>query len=377
MKWLIPIIFIVSCAHDSGWKKSELERMTYPSSQWSADDLGSYPSAEKKDLLKTFAPNFYRHSADCGAMDFYQQYGKIAKLVNKKSVLPLTQLNLKRRERSLETKVILTQEPKCLSHKRPPLYASEWKEQIPLGGRKYLKLNVLRYSFSFFKTNLPKVQSPFLKARTLFAEKEKWHFLNLHSAVYFLMDQDQKPIVVVLAQHNYFRTYLIGRDVTLEQAREICLAERSYAPYFCHLKGKQSASMSNKDFDWVVTQEAPPLLALWDLIPPKSKRKKLNYRIEFLASRDPLLTSWISLAPAEQNWFAVPYFQHPAPAGMKLYTHPDLAPVWKTAAYYYFDPYNEKILEQQRDFDQPLQRKSIYKFNSIRFFKALKKMTRF
>ncbi len=350
--------------------------MTYPNSQWTAEDFGKKPSAKDQKLLSKWAPEFWISKKSCGPMDFYQQF--VPKLqTDRKGKAVVTKAFLKEFERDLTLKWKLKDPPDCLESANPPLYSQVFSEKWTVSGKSY-DLKVLKYSFSFYKSGLPEYFGPLSSALSLFVDTTLWHYLDLHGATFVLL-VGGKPVSLVLAQHNHFRSYVIGLDVSAPSSTKICFSNYSNEPYLCDklpksLKLPTAANM--KSMEWIVSERSSPTIPAWDGFASVQERQKINYKLNFLTTRDPIITSWNRLGPGLKILGLFPSFYRKAPPGMAIFNTPALKELHKTAEYFYFDPKNKKLFQAHaqgfKDFMNP-DIDEVLKQNSKRMHKNLVK----
>ena len=75
----------------------------------------------------------------------------------------------------------------------------------------------LKYNFVFPISGLPAKPGLIKTALARLAgDPERWHELDIHGAVTVALaqrkDGEYKPVALILAQHNHFRTYLYGAE---------------------------------------------------------------------------------------------------------------------------------------------------------------------
>lgn len=379
IRMLVPFLFVASCASgDKADYKTLFEKLTYPGEEWSELDYGSVPSSSDKELLAKYNPLFWIPDKACGPMDFYRQY--VPRLVSevKGQHIRGSRQSLKTYERVLSVKWEIESPPDCVESKTPPLYAYAWDEtMIGEDGATSYPIKVLKYAFAFYKSGLPSKQPTLLKLGRVLGNPNRWHYLDIHGAVFILLNQRQEPFALVLAQHNHFRTYVVGHDIESADKLNICYAKRSNEPYLCDENQKSHPTAPTfRNMEWIITGKNKPFLGAWDVLPSEDKRTRVNYTLEYLPSRDPLITSWNSLGPDIKIWGLFHSFFRNAPPGMAIYNLPDLKPVWKTAQAFYFDPNNKEVFrlhyKNSKDFFntdvQP-----VLDHNAKFFFKSLKR----
>lgn len=352
-KYLLAAITVlpsVAASCGSAGEKSAFEeiyeKLTYPSSEWSKDDFGVLATKEERELLADHAPQFWLSKDACAPMDYYQQFVPNLRFVNASKNVQVSRAVIKATERDFSGAFEFSNPPDCIESMNPPLYSYSWQENMLLSNGNNVPVTILKYAFSFYKSGLPAEQALVQKIGVVLGDQDHWHFLDIHGAAFYLLDEEGKIITVVLAQHNHFRSYIVGGDIDLESAKNICFSIRSNEPYFC--KDEQQVlptAPTFSDMRWVITAKDRPLMGAWDVIPSKKDRRNIDYRLEFLSSRDPLITSWRELGPNIKVWGLFPTFFRNSPPGMAVYNVPDLKPIWKTAQYFYFDPSNSNVFD--------------------------------
>ena len=157
--------------------------------------------------------------------------------------------------------------------------------------------------------------------------------------------------------------------------QRLCYAIRSNEPYICQANETYERTTANpKDIDWVISGSKQPNFAGYDIVPGNNDGFKMTTRLEYLPSKDPLITSWINLGPNLRLFGMINSSFRDAPAGMAIYTTPKLKEVWKNGSVFYFDKDNKMIFEEHRenwkDFDR-VTIEPVFSHNAKRFSKIL------
>ena len=127
----------------------------------------------------------------------------------------------------------------------------------------------------------------------------------------------------------------------------ICYSKRSNEPYICeHKENYQRTASDYRDISWIISGYKEPNFAGYDIVVGKLNGVKINSKLQFLPSKDPLITSWVPLGPNLKILGFIRSMYRDAPPGMAIYTTPKLKEVWKTAEYFYFDKKNKKVFEE-------------------------------
>jgi len=198
-------------------------------------------------------------------------------------------------------------------------------------GIKKMPLIILKYNFAFTYSGVPAEIGGIKEAiLSLFMDPGKVHELDIHGAIHIILDAKQRPLVLLLAQHNYFRSYVFGKDIAEmpgDNRVKVCFALRSNEPYPCP-SGKaplRRRTVGNPvNMSYVINGTDRPFLSGEDLVfGPESGARAVPYRLKFLPHKDPLYVSWIPLGAKEKILFFDSYYRK-GPPGMDMNTWPRL-----------------------------------------------------
>lgn len=210
-----------------------------------------------------------------------------------------------------------------------------------LKGIKEFPIIVLKYNFAFPFSGAP-AELGFLKESflRLFADPVRFHELDIHGSVQVILDKEKKPIILLLAEHNYFRSYVIGKDVPLpgDGRIPVCFAERSNEPYLCPAGAEPELhrTVGNPMYmSYVIGGGPAPITSGLDRVYGlKSWGRPVRYELKFLPARDPLYVSWIPLGDRKKILFFKTFYRN-GPPGMDLNTHPELKLYGDMAQFWY------------------------------------------
>lgn len=380
----------------SDWSIEEkrwLLSLTYPDED--KNDFGKEISESDRALLKRFKPEIFVSPHGLLPVDFYRFY------------LPNTVVrdicNNRRIVRRSPTREFLKsiERNRCyyLDYTGPPFPCKECSDYIATGyGRvfrevasfrvsdtdiKEIPIVVLKYSFAFPYSGLP-ARLGFLKeaAVRIVADPERWHELDIHGAIHIILNRSLKPMVLLLAQHNHFRSYVIGRDINLTQDGRIsiCFAERSNEPYPCP-EGKKPiyyrAVGNPANIPYVIDGTSKPMFSGEDMVyGPYGGGEKVIYILSFLPDKDPLYVSWIPLGDRQSVPFLGEFYRK-GPPGMDLNTWPELKRYGDIMQFWYLRDGSHEDAKFMKDsmkgfFDVDFDR--ILKRNGRRLYYILKEM---
>ncbi|MEW6683350.1 MAG: hypothetical protein AB1451_10580 [Nitrospirota bacterium] len=246
------LMAVPASAEPASWPADALaffEPLTYPSSEWRADDFGEETPEADRAFLERFQPRVFIAPRGIPPIDFYRDYlpQTVVRDLKKRVVRERPdRTSLKQIERNprfnldFQGDIAPCRGAGCRDH-RAVVYGRLYREtmQAPPGDEpaRAMEVLILKYNVAFAASGLPARLAWYqgVVAR-LIGDLNTWHELDIHGAVHVLLKSgEERPFAVVLAQHNHFRTYLIGRDLTwpTDDHLSVCYAERSNEPYLC------------------------------------------------------------------------------------------------------------------------------------------------
>lgn len=379
------------CAAETQWDPRYLEflePLTSPMADWNSTDFGSEISERDRELLKKYRPHIYIAPQSFGPINFYEDYlpHTVLKDKNGKPIArPPSREVLKKFERSYgasldyQGKLNFCRGKNCLE-KKTTLYGRVFYESMNSWPNTQTRdVIILKYSPVFPVSGLPKkikwwkAMGANLASRTL----DDWHELDIHGAIHIICDaKTEKPIVLLLAQHNHFRSYVIQGDS--KENLHICFAERSNEPYICP-PGKNPQIFNTvgdpRKFRWVILGEKEPLEGGQDVVyGPGAGAVKINYDLEFLPGLDPLYVSWIPLGQVRKIWGIFNSFSRTGPPGINMNTWPVLKKYSDMAQLWYFKEGDKKavtLLEEAFKSFFELDPKAVLEYHSPTFWEDL------
>ncbi|MGI9338940.1 MAG: hypothetical protein ACR2P4_10585, partial [Gammaproteobacteria bacterium] len=172
------------------------------------------PNARERLLLARHKPRlFLSPLADVnnGPLDFYADYIAAGHLTTGEGMRIISPdaktLNAHRND----ARALFVHSPKKQSA-MPAGYGGVYNAVLDLPGIGKTPLTFLSYHFVFRHSGLPAGVGGFLRdAANFAADAEDWHQLDHYTAVYIAL-HNEKPVAMILQQHNYLRSYLINDD---------------------------------------------------------------------------------------------------------------------------------------------------------------------
>lgn len=320
--------------------------LTYP--DFDPDDLGKETTDEDKALLEKFKPEIFISPKGIMPIDFYKDYlphtvliDKTGRIIKKKP----SRKYLKQMERKQGYCLSFEGSLADLRNGRRVAYAQVIRENVLLRKNKSEAveepMTFLRYNFVFPISGLPAKLKWYKEiGARLLGDPELWHPLDIHGAIHIVLNRHGKPIVLILAQHNYHRTYLFKKDLPMPENNrvQISFAERSNEPYPAHAGNKPEyyrAADTPVQIEYILTGKNPSITTSEDRVYGTRGAQHIEYELEFLPEKDPLYTSWIPLGDRLKLFYFFDSWYRRGPPGMDLRTWPRLKKYGELMQFWY------------------------------------------
>lgn len=361
----LVIFLIATTAEAPAWNEHEKAwflSLTYPDER--PGDFGVAATAEERALLERFKPRVIVSERGLFPVDFYRFYlpNTVVRDSSRGGRIVATSPSreyLKRIERDRHYYLDYTgpltpcEGNDCQQHEATG-YGRVYREIARFRtdeGIMEFPIIVLKYNFAFPFSGLPSrlgfLRESFMR---LFFDPVRFHELDIHGAVQIILNESERPVVLLLSQHNHSRSYLIGRDVPWpgDGPMEVCFAERSNEPYPCPEGAKprfHRAVANPANMAYVIDGRKRPLVSGEDKVCGlRSCGREVKYRLEFLPDRDPLYVSWIPLGERRR-------FYRSGPPGMNMNTWPALRKYGDIMQFWYWrDGSDEDASLMERSF---------------------------
>ena len=340
------------------------------------------PTTKKdRELLENFRPRFILPPGGSYPMDFYRDYlpytvlrswpGKkvIAMDVNKGL---LQKYRVDRgayldfdtgQYRSDGMDIRRTEEsPSSDLDRVPAVYGRVYREKVSFqdskGGMEDHALTFLKYNLLFATSGLPAELSAWSRLLLTLGgfDRDDWHVLDNFVAVHVVLDENEDPIAVVLAQHNHHRSYLLGWDIPLPQdgrtAFDIALRSNEIYP-----ASDSPDAVSHRVIRWslyldyLLSGENGPNLKGTDVTRGiNAGGEEFDYDLKILSPCDPLYTSEMLLG--QPRPFLGMYLGRDGPPGSDYYNTPKLLPMGNMLKFAYLkdgDPQDIALVRKAID----------------------------
>jgi hypothetical protein len=221
--------------------------------------------------------------------------------------------------------------------KTPVVYGRIYRERVTFsnsrGETTVRSLIFLKYTVVFAVSGLP-AGLPWIYdegLRLLGLNPEDWHQLDNFCAVHVVLDEGEQPVAVLLAQHNYHRTYLVGRDIPLPADGRMIFAAAQRSNELYPDTG-EAVPVFHRAIPWplyteyLLSGQARPWFAADDLTyGQRAGGEEVEYELQFLDPCDPFYTSRCMLGAYRPFWGIE--IGRNGPPGADYYTLPELIPL--------------------------------------------------
>ncbi|PCI39100.1 MAG: hypothetical protein COB53_03745 [Elusimicrobia bacterium] len=349
--WALFLFSTVAFAEEEFDSVAWSEALTYKQAEWSADDFGKKASRSDRELLNRYKPRVYLAPGQIPPVDFYRYYLPKTVVRNGKendSVVmhapDRTQLKSIERRLDLYLDYQGPDSPcgqECRDYKTVA-YGRVYQESMVLpGSERPVPVAVLKYSFVFLYSGLPS-KTGWLRelGAGLIGDRERWHELDIHGAIHVVLGPKKKPVALLLAQHNHFRSWVFGQDIPLpkDSRAQVCFASRSNEPYLCphgDVPEYHNTTGDPAKIEWLLLGRNRPVASGQDGVwGPLGGATELAYDVEFPMTRDPLYVSWMPLgARGKILWWDS--WEKTGPPGIDMNTWPELQKYSDIAQFWY------------------------------------------
>ena len=250
------------------------------------------PTPREQELLKKYYPRLYTPQGYPGPIDFYRDYIAQGKLVNGEGELVSNEVTPELLNRYKNTRGIQFIHQDKGIRTTPAVYGRVDYDTLTITKDNQVQeypFTYLSYHFVFRTSGLPagmpKWQTFFID---LFLSMKDWHQLDHYTAVTMILDEGEKPVAVMMQQHNYMTTYLIGQDVELPSDKrvgiDVAIGSNELYPHEPgRVKRRAASFLSPGIASYVILGGKKPLMAAEDVT---EGVQEVAYNLEFLPQTD-------------------------------------------------------------------------------------------
>ncbi len=314
--------------------------------------------AEELSLLQKYHPDIHIAYGSARPVDFENFYLKYSALKKGRKIIkpaPISAQDIKavENDRDYHSDYIgLHQIMEASAPIDAPVYGRIYHETLPAYeplGLPEKDVLVLKYGAVFTASGLPLGLSAMQNFfANLSGDTTIWHELDIHGAIKIILDrQTLEPMIVILAQHNYFRSYIIGADVTIPANGHlpICYAARSNEPYLCPAKTMRYPTIGDpSNLEFVLTGNNKPFLdGGYDIVSSATESQQMQVWIHQLSAEHPLYTSRIAMGDIRKLFGIIPTWFRRGSPGADLYAPKNMRDYVDLARVFYLQEGDAKI----------------------------------
>lgn len=251
------------------------------------------PDAQQRALLERFRPRFMLSGGHPGPIGFYEDYVARGRLLDGDGrVIANTVSREVLNSHKDDPRAVFEHGPQDGAAPTPVVLARVDRASLAIGGRAH-RLTFLTYHMVFRHSGLPAGLPPWLEwpARAL-ADPRDWHQLDNYAAASVVLDEEGRPVALMLQQHNYLRTHLVGESMLwpADGRPRIDVAVRSNELYL-HEPGRTRRRavrfLEKGAFLYMLDAGSKPLLNGDDITDPA---READYELGFLPPSDAFYT---------------------------------------------------------------------------------------
>ena len=251
----------------------------------------SLPTAAEQALLEKYRPRLFIAAGEEGPLDFYADYitQGCLQIADQPPDCKVDQAKLNAVKADPVATFTHLPEVKPVT---PVGYGSIYRAPVELDGLTPVQRNwtFLRYHYAFRSSGIAvgvKNIEAFLM--DLVGDLKDWHQLDHYTAVVIVLNENERPVLVMLQQHNYMHTYLIGQDpafpATGPALVDVAMRSNEMYPHRPEPTMHRAASfLSGATAAWLAgTSDDKPMLGTFDGTYPD---QEIDYELTYLRPDD-------------------------------------------------------------------------------------------
>lgn len=264
--------------------------------EWYAGNppLSTPADAAERALLERYRPRFFLAPDAEGPIDFYRDYIAQGRLRAGSGAVVSEQvtralLNAHKRD----PRAVFVHVPRPGAATRATSYARLDRADVDLGEAGMRRFTFLTYHLVFRRSGLPAGLDGLREfAVSLVADPADWHQLDHYTAASIVLDEAERPIALMLQQHNNLRTHVFFETAPLPRdcRAEVDVAIRSNE-LFAHAperRRRRAVDFTTPDkLRYLIGFAAAPWNAADDIT---EGARELDYALEFLPPDDAFYT---------------------------------------------------------------------------------------
>ncbi len=251
------------------------------------------PDAATRQLLQRHKPRLFIAEGQEPPLHFYDDYIAHGTLTPSEGE-PITAVDQARlNAHKTDPGAIFVHAPPAEPEITPTAFAKAetWPVRLPAAqGDGWLERDwtFLSYYFAFRSSGLPAgLPQPLRGGLGLLGWLEDWHQLDHYTHAVVVLDSREEPVAVLLQQHNYLHSFVVGEGITLDDGRPVLDAARYSNELYPHnpdeTRHRAVRFLSPDTVDYLVAGRDRPLLAADEITQPD---REVSYELAFPAPAD-------------------------------------------------------------------------------------------
>jgi hypothetical protein len=247
------------------------------------------PSPGERALLERHRPRFMLPEGHPGLIDFYRDYVAGSTLRTARggpAPGPVDRAGLNRHADDPEA--VLEHRAPRIPALRGTVYGRADPVRLRAAGRTR-RLTVLSWHAVFRASGLPAgLSGPVGWVAGLVADPHDWHQLDHYTAASLVLDSRLRPVALMLQQHNYTRTYLLGESLELpadgRPRLDVAVRSNELYPHRAGAHWRRAVRFADANgVRYLMGFAGEPLMAARDLT---DGVREADYGLEFLSTDD-------------------------------------------------------------------------------------------
>lgn len=252
------------------------------------------PNYEERGLLERHRPRLYLPPGHEGLIDFYRDYITSGRLYDGDGNLVSEDVTQGLLNRYADDPLAhFMHVPRPGAAKRPTVYARVDRGDILFGANVRYRFTFLTYHAVFRRSGLPAGLGGWRSvALSLLGSLDDWHQLDHYTSASVVLDEANRPVALMLQQHNYRRSYVFGDTVGLpadgRPQLDVAIRSNELYPHAPERRRHRAAGFATpKSLRYMMGFGEPPWNAADDITEGAGEAQ---YKLEFLPQDDAFYT---------------------------------------------------------------------------------------
>ncbi|MFC1516611.1 hypothetical protein ACFL7E_07635 [Thermodesulfobacteriota bacterium] len=363
--FLLMVLFVFNQSSEADDQPSDYIRsfVAYPNRMVSWDQA----SPETYKLLNRYKPRIHIAPGSYKPMNFYQDYLPDCRLrgVKKGAGNPAVEpthrlLKQVQFDSNLYLDYRLTPEEALavnIRDFRPTIYGRIYTDSLSEGDRT-VTLVFLKYSLVYPFSGLP-AEIGLLRriGGSIIGNRKGWHELDIHGSIHVVLDgKVDKPVGLILAQHNHHRVLLAGRDFRWPEKDRVSISVAQYSnePYLLpsgtsYRLAPATGNPMNVEFLFGKSERVPFNGGYDKIYSVEGGAVEIPTNLELLPLDDPLYTAWIPLGNRHKIFGLWETWYMRGPPGIDFYTFPELKNMADLMAFWLVEPSDKTFFSLMKE----------------------------